>query len=89
MRLFSSITICYVQDSGIHLNRNSIKNMLISLEKVQLESKLNFSFVSFPYKLNFLDFCSYFFFELMNIFFFILFLFNIVYVKILNVTNCN
>ena len=28
-----------------------------SLEKNQLESKLDFSFISFPYKLNCLDFC--------------------------------
>ena len=37
------------------------------------ESKLDFVFVSFPYKLNCLDFCCYFFSELMSIFF-ILFL---------------
>ena len=41
-----------------------------SLEKIQLESKLKFSFVSFPYKLNCLYFCCYFFFELMNIYIF-------------------
>ena len=46
-----------------------------SLEKIQLESKLKFSFVSFPYKLNCLDFCYYFFSELMSIIF-ILFLFE-------------
>ena len=46
-----------------------------SLEKIQLESKLKFSFVSFPYKLNCLHFCCYFFFELMSINF-ILFLFR-------------
>ena len=39
-----------------------------SLNKIQLESKLDFAFVSFPYKLNCLDFCYYFFFELMSIF---------------------
>ena len=46
-----------------------------SLEKIQLESKLDFAFISFPYKLNYLDFCCYLFFELMSIFF-ILFLFR-------------
>ena len=40
-----------------------------SLEKIQLESKLYFAFVSFSYKLNCLGFCYYFFFELMSIFF--------------------
>ena len=28
-----------------------------SLDKIQLESKLKFAFVCFPYKLNCLDFC--------------------------------
>ena len=28
-----------------------------SLDKIQLESKLNFAFVCFPYKSNCLDFC--------------------------------
>ena len=37
-----------------------------SLEKIQLESKLYFAFVSFPYKLNCLGFCYYFFFELIE-----------------------
>ena len=41
----------------------------------ELESKLDFAFVSFPYKLNCLDFCCYFFKKLMSIFF-ILFLFR-------------
>ena len=27
-----------------------------SLEKIQLESKLNFAFISFPYKLNYLGY---------------------------------
>ena len=40
-----------------------------NLEKIQLESKLDFVFVSFPYKLNCLDFCCYFFSELISIFF--------------------
>ena len=40
-----------------------------SLENIQLESKLDFTFVSFQYKLNFLDFCCYFFSELISIFF--------------------
>ena len=38
-----------------------------SLKKNQLESKLDFAFVSFPYKLNSLNFCYYFFSELMSI----------------------
>ena len=46
-----------------------------SLEKIQLDSKLNFSFVYFPYKLNCLYFLCYFFFELISINF-ILFLFR-------------
>ena len=46
-----------------------------SLEKIQLKSKLNFAFVSFPYKLNCLDFCNYFCSKLMSIFF-ILFIFK-------------
>ena len=33
-----------------------------SLEKIQLESKLDFAFVSFSYKLNYLDFCCYYLF---------------------------
>ena len=41
------------------------------LEKILLDSKLDFAFVSFSYNLNYLDF----FFELMSIFF-ILFLFR-------------
>ena len=50
--------------------------MLISLEKTQLKSKLDFTFVFFLYKLNCLDFFfCYFFFELMSIFF-LLFLFE-------------
>ena len=47
-----------------------------SLKKIQLESKLDFAFVSFPKKLNYLDFCCYFFFKIMSIFIFILFLFR-------------
>ena len=43
-------------------------------ERDQLKSKLDFAFASFPYKLNYLDFCCYFFSELINISF-ILFLF--------------
>ena len=39
------------------------------LENIQLESKLDFAFVNFLYKLNCLDFCCYFFSELMSIFF--------------------
>ena len=46
-----------------------------SLEKIQLESKLDFAFVSSPYKLNCLDFYCYFLSKLMSIFF-ILFLFK-------------
>ena len=53
-----------------YLNRNSIKNMLISLEKIQLESKLDFAFVSFPHKLSCLDFC---FFVFLFFFCFVLF----------------
>ena len=45
------------------------------LKKIQLESKLDFSFFNFPYKLNCLDFCCYVFSELISIFF-ILFLFR-------------
>ena len=45
------------------------------LEKIELDSKLNFAFVSFPYKLNYLYFYCYCFLELMSIFF-ILFLFR-------------
>ena len=59
-----------------------------SLEKIQLESKLDFAFVSFPCKLNCLDFCYYFFSELMSIFF-IQFLFRYLYAKILHEINCN
>ena len=47
-----------------------------SLKKNQLESKLDFAFVSFPYKLNFLDFCYYYFFFKLKSLFFILFLFR-------------
>ena len=57
------------------------------LEKIQLESKLDFAFVNFSYKLNCLDFYCYFFFELMSIFF-ILFLFRYFVCEDLNVTNC-
>ena len=39
------------------------------LEKIQLELKLDFAFVSFPYKVNCFDFYCYFFFKLMSIFF--------------------
>ena len=60
-----------------------------SLEKIQLESKLDFAFVNFPYKLNCLDFCYYFFSELMSIFFYTVFIQIYLYTKILNVTNCN
>ena len=55
-----------------------------SLAKIQLESKLDFVFVSFPYKLNCLDFCCHFFFELMCCFYL-----DILYAKILNVINCD
>ena len=37
-----------------------------SLKKNQLESKLDFAFVSFSNKLNCLDFCYYYFFFLTN-----------------------
>ena len=40
------------------------------LEKIELDSKLNFAFVSFPYKLNYLYFYCYCFLELMSIFFY-------------------
>ena len=46
-----------------------------SLVKIQLESKLDFASVCFPDKLNCLDFCCYFFSELISIIF-ILFLFR-------------
>jgi len=59
-----------------------------NLEKIQLESKLDFVFVSLPYKLNYLDFCYYFFSELMSIFLYCFYL-DILYAKILNVSSCN
>ena len=59
-----------------------------SLEKIQLESKLDFAFFSFPYKLSFLDFCYDFFFEIMSIFLHCFYL-DILYTKILNIINCN
>ena len=45
-----------------------------SLKKVQLELKLDFAFVTFPYKLNYLYFCYYFFSKLMSIFFYTVFI---------------
>ena len=38
-------------------------------ERDQLKSKLDFAFASFPYKLNYLDFCYNFFSKLISIFF--------------------
>ena len=46
-----------------------LKKKYQSWEKFQLESKLDFTSVSFPYKLIWLDFFCYFFSDLMNIFF--------------------
>ena len=40
-----------------------------NLEKILLESKLDFALVSFSFKLNCLDFCFFFFDELMSVFF--------------------
>ena len=40
-----------------------------NLEKILLESKLDFSFVSFSFKLNCLDFFFFIFDELMSVFF--------------------
>ena len=45
--------------------------------------------VSFSYKLNCSDFCCYCFSELMSIFFYTISILDILFVKIMNVTNCN
>ena len=58
------------------------------LDFASLESKLDFAFVSFPYKLNYLDFYCYFFSELWAYFLYC-FYSDILYAKILNATNCN
>ena len=46
------------------------------LEKIQLELKLDFAFISFPYKLNCLYFCCYFFFWINEHIFLYCFLFK-------------